>query len=133
MDYFSWSSRLDLGDPRIDSQHAGIAATLNDLRDCGNGGSDRAGCRGVLGTLADRMAAHFATEEELFSVSGYPDADAHSEEHRKLLGELHRLRDEFDQNAPLGERVMQYMRVWITAHVLVFDKAYAAFARMRKG
>lgn len=132
MPYFEWSSEFDLGDPRVDCQHPDIAAAINELHECRQGGDGVSACRGILGALVDRMAAHFATEEQIFADCGYPDADAHAAEHRRLLTELFRLREEFDQDAPVGEKITQYLRVWITAHVLIFDKAYTTFTRRGK-
>jgi hemerythrin-like metal-binding protein len=80
---FVWNDSYSTGIREIDAQHKKLVDILNALYDAMGKGR-------AISPLANARRAyqytvvHFATEERLFKLHGYPDALAHKREHDEL-------------------------------------------------
>jgi hemerythrin-like metal-binding protein len=82
----------------------------------------------VLGNLIQYAKTHFSTEETLFRNHGYPQAQAHKQEHDELTDKAVALQREVSSGrATLTLPTMNFLRDWLTNHILKTDMAYRPF------
>ena len=82
----------------------------------------------VLNDLIEYTRYHFSWEEELFTSNGYPQAEMHKTEHKKMIKEvllLHR-------NLVTGDKlivteVMNFLVDWLSLHIMGTDKKYSSY------
>jgi hemerythrin-like metal-binding protein len=78
--------------------------------------------------LSDYTRIHFASEEKLFAQYAYPETAEHTAEHARLIRELVDLRENPHVSSNLlSLEMMEFLRDWLSVHILEQDKAYSAF------
>jgi hemerythrin-like metal-binding protein len=118
---FEWKESYTVGDARMDAQHKGLIALINQL-------GDKAQVDDALRKLDRYVAEHFRAEERLLEESGYPDVEKHKEQHAVFEAWLENKRKEFDagkgsESAHLD--IQGYLKIWLVNHILFTDKAYS--------
>ncbi|MGE5154867.1 MAG: bacteriohemerythrin [Bdellovibrio bacteriovorus] len=121
-----FESRLLVGIPAMDRSHREFVDLVNRM--------DRAtdpSLAYLLPELLHHTRAHFATEEVLMRLSGYPQAEPHRVEHARVLAEM----EHFSQRlGPGGLAVARaYVRkqlpAWFERHALQMDGPLAEHLR----
>jgi diguanylate cyclase (GGDEF)-like protein/hemerythrin-like metal-binding protein len=124
-----WSAAHEVGIEVIDSQHAYLAAAINDLADAlrnGHLGED------TLGKLAEviRLAEfHFATEERLMAQHGFEGSASHRRAHDRLLTDLRAMA--VDRDFRSVTLVTRYLQGWLLRHVDGMDAELSQSLRDR--
>lgn len=125
----AWRDALLLGVPALDEQHA-------DLLEQAEGVMRSITTAAAAGVLARQLMAlvgaterHFADEERLMAESGFPECAIHLEQHRELLGQLHRFvaADAFARGGHEGLKAARFLAEWLSRHILHADRRFAAF------
>lgn len=127
--------KYSIGIPEMDAQHARwielieqfrAAAAGHLLEPVGLGAAQRA-----LEQLIDYTKTHFASEEVFIAARGYPEVEAHRAQHRELVAEVERLRDEIRQHkthsTPL--KLNLFVTIWLMEHIMSDDAKYAQYIR----
>jgi hemerythrin len=131
MALMKWDSTLSVGITRIDAQHQKLVGLVNKLHDAMMSGT---GVK-VVGTVLDELVAytreHFQFEEQLMQLHGYPDLAVHVVEHSKLTHQTVQLQADVKQGTALTMDVMQFLRDWLTGHILGVDRKYTPFFALR--
>lgn len=123
-----WDEKYSVHVPEIDEQHRTLFELIGRLDAAIREKRGSAACQGILAELVDYTRIHFALEESLMRLSKYPDFDAHKELHEKLVAEVAELQQKIASGtASISFELMQFLRVWLTKHILQSDKQYAAF------
>lgn len=125
-----WTEALSVGHPEIDAQHRSIFARFADFIDACNGGLDQEHLRQLFAFLDDYVNHHFRAEEEMMERLGYPDREAHIEEHRRFVGKLDALKADLErEGASVGVliRTNKTLIYWLTEHIREVDTALAGF------
>lgn len=102
---FAWSDDLSVGIQEIDEQHKVLVGLLNELHTAISGHKGSAECRVILDRLAEYARAHFAVEESLMRVLGYPDYENHNGPHFLARG--------IEAQWPAKESVPEKKRSWM--------------------
>lgn len=124
--WFPWKDAYSVQVPEIDEQHKRLVAIINRLQDAMLQGKGRAVIESVLSDLEDYTRTHFTFEEELLAKSGYPKFMAHEAQHSGFIAKLTQLRDEYRSGSiTMSVQVMEFVRDWLTQHILQDDKAYS--------
>jgi hemerythrin len=124
----TWDPKLETGITEIDEQHQLLfrkAASVLGAVQAGQGGMEVAR---AIQFLADYAALHFETEERYMRASGFPEADAHAEIHRRITRRLMEVAADFNADgatAGLVADVEAMMRGWVTMHIMEKDRALA--------
>lgn len=125
-----WTPDLSVHDDELDGQHRKLIDILNKLYDAMKAGKGNAVLGSVLGELIDYTRSHFAYEETIFQECGYELAETHEMEHRRLLEEVDKLQLQFnDGSFLLSVRVLDFLKNWVTEHIVKSDKKYADCVR----
>lgn len=118
-----WNEQLCLGVAIIDEQHSQMVALLNRIGEAIKQGREEEFVMALFDELAAFSHLHFETERQLMDTSTYTDIVAHQQEHRKLLEELHSIRNQFDGASPL--LTLQTLKDWLRSHIVHSDRALA--------
>ncbi|CRI65153.1 putative Bacteriohemerythrin [Thiocapsa sp. KS1] len=126
--FVEWSAALSVGIDEIDAQHQALIDLINEMQDAVVEGVERERQLEVLGRLAEYTKIHFAVEESLMRIFGYPDYERHKGQHegliRNMLDLQHRLA--LDQT-PVDDSLMRHLRHWLLDHILQSDQDYSRF------
>ncbi len=89
---------------------------------------DTQGSISALGDLADFTVFHFKAEEDMMLKMNYGDLGNHQEHHKKLLKLVTMLIDQYKKNPneANGEELAQFLKKWLSGHILGIDKKYAS-------
>ena len=128
MSLVTWSDKLSVGIPSIDEQHKKLVLLLNQLHDGMMAGKGKDVLGGVIKGLIDYTANHFRYEEDLFARTGYPESAAHKQEHTELVRRVVEIQKKYEQSGPaaLTIQVMNFLKDWLTTHILKSDMKYSA-------
>lgn len=126
MALMSWRSSFSVGNALLDSDHYILVNLLNQLHDALDTGQSRDVVGSVIGVLAEYVEHHFRREEALLVKANYPDHANHEKAHRVLEAKVRDIRDRWlaGERQALGDEVLEFLKKWLTDHILVTDKAY---------
>ncbi len=124
-----WNEKLSVGIKSIDDQHKKLVALLNQLHDGMMAGKGKEVVGNVLKGLVDYTTNHFRYEEDLFTRNGYADAAAHKKAHADLVPQVVEIQKKYEQSGPatLTIQVMNFLKDWLTVHILGTDMKYGPY------
>jgi len=128
MALLTWSTQYSVGVKAIDKQHEGLVNSLNDLHAAMISGQAKI----VTGPLLHKLVAytrdHFAAEEGMMSAARFPKLAEHKLLHRNLTEQVEEFVARFeDGESTLSVPLMNFLRDWLTTHMLKEDKEYGPF------
>ncbi|MBI4978813.1 MAG: hemerythrin family protein [Spirochaetes bacterium] len=128
MSLIDWSETLSVSVRTFDEQHKRLIAIVNELADGMRARKGKETLAGVLKNLIEYTSVHFAAEEKLMSEHGYPDYAAHKHEHDDLVAKVLDFEKKYKADTILlSVELMNFLRDWLTGHIMKTDKAYAPF------
>jgi hemerythrin-like metal-binding protein len=130
MAYFNWDDKYSVGVREIDDQHRKLVSLVNALYEAMGSGQGRTVVGKVLNELISYTDEHFTAEEAMLEKYGYPAAAylPHKREHDALTRKVEELSVRFSAGTiGLANEVGDFLKNWLTNHILVVDKKYAPF------
>ncbi|BCS52441.1 bacteriohemerythrin [Geobacter sp. SVR] len=128
MALMEWGPTLSVKVKKFDDQHKKLVELVNQLHDAMKAGQGDAMLGLVLQSLISYTATHFADEEKVMQVNGYPDLAKHKIEHEKLVAHVLELQKKFQSGgAVLTLSVMSFLKDWLNTHIQGSDKKYGVF------
>ena len=123
-----WMDELATKNKDLNADHRTVLLSLNSLLlALGSGDSMRISMACVA--LTSEVRSHFAMEEEMMQVSGYPERAAHIEQHQNLLSSISRI--EFAMTAGSGNfspaSALSAIENWFVPHLTLADQRLADF------
>ena len=91
MALLEWKDEYLLGIESLDFEHGGLFETINELHAQCHVGASLEDVEACLGQFHDRLAAHFALEENTMREMHNPYYETHEAAHDGLLDEITRL------------------------------------------
>lgn len=130
MPFMQWSEMLAIDGGSVDHQHRQLVEALNDFHEAVAQGREADAIGRTLGFLSLYGGQHFADEERMLEAAGYPKLEQHRRQHRLFIVQVDAFRAQLDAGgAGLGHGMAQFLGSWLVNHIMVADKAYAAFLR----
>lgn len=124
----TWSDELSVGIQEIDEQHKILVNLLNQLHDAivhHHGGE---ATHQILSKLLEYTHIHFAVEESLLRILGYPDYEEHKHHHELLLNEVQKLIAKMQGGKKsISFELLHFLKMWLTKHIMEEDKEYTSF------
>lgn len=123
-----WTKELETGIPLIDKDHKVLVSILNQVYDAIGNFEERAVLGSALNSLLEYTRYHFAREERLQDVAGYPGLIAHQQRHHELAKQVQDIcqRYEADNSTVQGAEVLEFLRSWLVQHIQKHDMGYLA-------
>jgi hemerythrin len=129
---FPWKEEYEVGVKNLDDEHRRLVGYLNDLYASMKAGKGMDALKAVLSQLVHYTDTHFASEESLMKLNGYEGFKAHKEKHEKMAGHVRGLVRKFDVGditSPI--QITNFLKDWLSRHILETDKAYGPFLRSK--
>jgi hemerythrin len=128
MALITWSTNMSVGIERIDREHKVLIDLINQLHGEMLAGKSKEALGTVLDKLVTYTKTHFITEETLFRTHAYPQAAAHKKEHDALTAKaVALLGDVKAGKTVISSPVLDFLKDWLTNHILKQDMAYKLF------
>lgn len=127
---------MEVGVPKIDSQHKELISRLNAVTSMGAKSVSKEETQKTLDLLGEYIVKHFGDEEALQKQSGYPQYEWHKGQHRLYVSEFQKLKAEFSANGVSAKFTLDLNNSiirWIVKHIksvdVEFGKYYSAARR----
>ena len=128
MESLEWTSEMVIGNEKVDRQHHHLVDLVNEFLDAIRTGRSREDLEKVFNELAFYTQTHFNDEEELFKETAYPHTDEHIQEHKDLIAQVVKLKEEYISGKKfISLSVFQFLRKWLRDHILETDKKLAEY------
>jgi hemerythrin-like metal-binding protein len=129
---FEWKPQYSVQIASIDGQHQNLFRLAEELHAAMNAGQGKAALARILDRLVQYTKVHFAHEERLMSLHGYPDLDAHIAEHRALTQKVIDFQAEFEGGrALITLQLLHFLKDWLLKHIASSDQRYAPYLKER--
>lgn len=131
MALITWQESYSVGVEMIDTDHQLLVSLINQLDDAIREGGGRDTVGSVLNVLLEYTETHFGREELLMEKGGYPELAPHKREHVKLTDQVRVIADRFNggDDSSLDAEVLEFLKNWLTGHILGVDRKYAPFVK----
>jgi len=127
---FEWKPQFSVKIPSIDGQHQNLFRMAEELYAAMSAGQGKAALSGILDRLVRYTAVHFAHEERLMSLHGYPGLAEHRQQHEALTKQVLRFQADFEAgHAGLTVQLLHFLKDWLQQHIAGSDMKYAPFLR----
>jgi len=128
MAFLTWEKKYSVGVQSLDQQHTALFDIINDLHTAMMQGKAQNVTAPLLRKLADYTRYHFAAEEALLMAKAYPGLA----EHRLLHVDLVKQVEDFVHRSERGDitlsvDLMNFLRNWLTDHILKVDSSYGSY------
>ncbi len=128
MAIFVWNEKYAVGIEKIDQQHKHLIQMIGDLQEALLAQRGQQMLTEIAKRMLDYTEYHFSTEESLLKNNGYTLYAAHKEEHGKFTAKALEIKERVDSKRfVLSLEVINFLRDWLSDHILVHDKRYAPF------
>ena len=128
MPAITWTPAMSVGIEALDTDHKMLFGLINQL-DAAIA-KDEAGeiVASIINGLVDYTEYHFGREEAMMRACGYAELNSHLAEHQNIVAALQHLRDAYAGGFREGieRQLRDFMRDWITGHILAEDMKYAS-------
>jgi hemerythrin len=126
MALMTWNESMSVGVQVLDEDHKKLIALLNELHEGILGGHSDEALGHVLDELFHYTRTHFLREEQYFQRTDYPGSSLHKKEHAKLMTTAGDLQKRFKTGSTtiLSLETMNFLKGWVSHHILESDKAY---------
>ena len=124
-----WTPEMRVGLAVLDDDHKQLIRIINQLGADSLNGDRRAAIRQSLVALRRYAEFHFAREEKVLMACAYGHLEEHQGEHRDFVQRIQELTRQFDADpedmaAIVNEDLLNFLRDWLTQHIMIEDKAY---------
>ena len=124
----SWTDSLLTGIDEIDAQHQVLFDVLARLELAVSTEDKWSAVHFAIVELTNFMNIHFAVEEALLRLHGYPELDAHIAAHRAFSADLAEIK-QHSIRQDVSDEMMVLVRTWLVEHIGEVDKAYVPHLR----
>ena len=124
----SWTDSLLTGIDEIDEQHQVLFDVLARLELAVSSEDKWSAVHFAIVELTNFINIHFAVEEALMRLHGYPGLDAHIAAHRAFSADLATIK-QHSIRQDVSDAMMVLVRTWLVEHIGVVDKAYVTHLR----
>lgn len=130
MEFVEWTEKYSVGNPLVDAYHHIFFQMVEEFRVALHEQS-AAAMADRIAFLVDYTLMHFDSEEKLMAKVGYPDLEAHQEQHRQFrekMQDLHR-RYQADGEAVSAEELLVLVQNWFSQHILGTDMEFKPYVQ----
>jgi hemerythrin len=132
MPLFKWDSTYSVKVKRFDADHQQLFKILNELHDGMIAGRGQEVLQTVLNELLQYTEKHFASEEAVMKAAGYPQLQAHIDEHRNFTDKVKVASAKYKEGGVgMTMETLDFVSDWLKKHIRGVDKQYSGFLNAR--
>lgn len=129
-DRLVFDSRYRVGVEQVDLEHQELFRLASNIYD--SLALDvivpMSGIRPAINELIESTLAHFASEESLMAMSGYPDLEDHRALHANLISRIRSFEAQIEKAEQLTPvDVYEFLCAWLGDHILTKDRMFGEF------
>ena len=125
MALMEWRDSFSVGVTKLDDDHKRLIDLINRVDATEKAGKS---VQWVLEELRNYAEYHFKAEEERMKAAEYPEIEEHMREHKAFIEWLATVERTYnlapDAHFHIAETVNEYLRDWLTHHILLVDMQY---------
>ena len=127
MPVITWTPAMSVGVEALDTDHKMLVGLINQLADAIAAGEADAIVASIVNGLVDYTEYHFGREEAMMRAADYAGLASHLATHQSIITALQHLRDAYAGGFREGieQRLLDFMRGWLTGHIMGEDMKYA--------
>ena len=126
--FLEWDEKYSVKVERMDEQHKILFHIVNDVSGLMDKEVESQAFDEVLDSMVSYANVHFFSEEKYMQDFNYPDLDAHRDEHAYFIRRVQEFKENSEsEKASLPKDIAQFLKTWLTAHILVKDMKYSTF------
>lgn len=92
-------------------------------------GRAASGIEGLLDQLIDYSNVHFLSEQLMMRMYEYPEIEAHTQEHDRLIEQVRELRERAAEDPEFLAQHAERLRAWLWSHIQTQDFAFGRYLR----
>ncbi|OIR19227.1 bacteriohemerythrin [mine drainage metagenome] len=119
-----WKDEYSIGIQEIDDQHKLLLRSFTAIEESIRSDQGWSNTHYAILELNQLASMHFTFEEALMKMFGYPETEAHKREHQRFFAEMGRI-ERHSLNKSAEVEMVQFLRSWLTTHILGSDRSYA--------
>jgi hemerythrin len=128
--HFPWLPAYNVGIATIDEQHQQLVALINQLHEALLNRRSKEVMGQILAQLTDYTEVHFVFEEGLMARYDFPGYHSHKQAHDEMRDKVLALAaDHGAGRVVMSLTVMEFLREWLSRHILGTDQLYRDFLR----
>lgn len=132
--YFKWDPiKLTTQVDEMDKEHIKLIDIMNRLHERNEAKAPKAELSQLVNELASWTITHFAHEEKFFDTLPYSHSAVHKKIHKDLIARLQGHQAEFAKTGVLAPTFFQFLKTWLTAHIMGVDTKYGEIASRKAG
>ena len=132
--FFKWDqSRLTTHVDAMDNEHKKLIEIMNRLYERNEAKASKSELATIVKELASWTVTHFEHEEKFFDTLAYSQASVHKKIHKDLIERLKGHQAEFEKSGVLGPAFFQFLKTWLSAHIMGIDTKYGEIAAKKAG
>jgi hemerythrin len=132
MALLEWNDKFSVTIRKFDDQHKKLVGMVNQLHDAMKVGKGREVLGDILQSLAQYTVSHFGDEEQLMKLHNFPGYEEHKKQHNMLVLQVRETLEAHRQGKNiLTQNIMEFLKKWLTDHILDSDKKYGPFLKSK--
>lgn len=133
MAFIQWKPEYEMGVTEIDDQHRQLVKMVNALHEAMKIGTGNMLVPALLDNLIGYTLSHFQTEERYMQSSGYPEYEAHRQEHQELAEQVMQFKVQMRRGGVVNSiEVMNFLKSWLVDHLAGSDSDFGQYLRQRQ-
>lgn len=122
-----WNDAAKVGLEEIDTQHHRLFDLTNSLWHGIITRASREEIMALFDALGEYTQTHFADEESLMELCGYPELEKHRKEHRAFIGFVAAEKAKLEDGEGNPMEQVRFLADWLQKHIMQRDKAFAFY------
>jgi hemerythrin len=128
MALITWNDSYSVKVRKFDDEHKILIDLINQLHDAMLVGKGGQVIETVLQSLINYTSSHFAAEETMLKLHGYPEYERQKKEHNLLVLRVLDIQKSIKSGkVPLSLEIMKFLKEWLQGHIQGEDKKYGTF------
>ena len=126
--FVQWKDEYSVGIEMIDSDHKRLLKLINDLETAIHYNAGDNFEREALEELIAYTQTHFQREEALMEENGYPDFEAHKQEHEAMIAKVKEFCEAYNEDrGKVIDQMAEFLRSWMINHIQGTDQKYVPY------
>ena len=128
MKLITWTEEMSVNIEKMDEQHKILIEQINNLFNAMLDGKAQEIINKTVDELINYADFHFKAEEEYFERHNYPEFQTHKIQHSYYKDEILLFKkDLLDGKSTVPMDVFNFLKGWLTDHILNSDKKYSKY------
>jgi hemerythrin len=121
-----WNDSYSVKVKEMDDQHRKLIDMINELHDAMKVGKGKEVIGKVLTGLTDYTRRHFASEESLMKLHGYPAYEEQKKAHNQLIIQVVEIQKKYNEGLVQSQQIISFLKEWLINHIQGMDQKYGS-------